>query len=458
MADDNALFIQFRGRVLGPFTREQLQQMATRGQLTRMHRISSDQRTWKQASEYREFFADRAIFDDEQSVADEDTPQDVVPPKVREAPETDILWYYVVDEQQHGPVTKAELADRLQAGIISRLTLVWREGAGNWTVLEEAIPSLIGVQKSAVENQSGGASVPENRPASPSIARTLDRHNAVVMANAPTFAGVLLVAMHFPNTDGETYQFWWNLASTPASMVLGVFLVLGGIGQIVVALTVSGPARGIVQLALAAVTLLVGFTAFIQADAVNQDTVFAVTYLLLIATLIALGWHRHVCGETHLARVLQGIAGGMAIGAAIIATLLFFMELADSQDLAIGSRPALGVGIAFVGLGHLAVLSAGICAICNLGIRPHYGANLASLVCSMSAFVLLGIGVVLAIGGAIGTALDPFGGTLDASETVHLYLRILQAVTIFAWPFIVVAIGLHDLLTCLELRVLQRRA
>jgi len=56
MAD--TFFVRWRGRVSGPFSLLQLKKMAERGELRRLHDISTDQETWRQAGSMPELYPD----------------------------------------------------------------------------------------------------------------------------------------------------------------------------------------------------------------------------------------------------------------------------------------------------------------------------------------------------------------------------------------------------------------
>jgi hypothetical protein len=57
-------------------------------------------------------------------------------------------WFYVLNQQQQGPVPDAQLDELVRSGVIDRNTMVWREGWANWQPLQTARPV------------AGGASVP----------------------------------------------------------------------------------------------------------------------------------------------------------------------------------------------------------------------------------------------------------------------------------------------------------
>jgi predicted Zn finger-like uncharacterized protein len=64
---------------------------------------------------------------------------------VAAAPETDQGgWHVVIDGDQVGPLTEAEVKDRLRQGKINAETLVWKEGFADWTALS-AVSDLTAV-------------------------------------------------------------------------------------------------------------------------------------------------------------------------------------------------------------------------------------------------------------------------------------------------------------------------
>lgn len=53
---------------------------------------------------------------------------------------TDAVWYYAVGNEQHGPMSEAELAVAIGRGEIGPDTLVWREGMEGWTAARATLP------------------------------------------------------------------------------------------------------------------------------------------------------------------------------------------------------------------------------------------------------------------------------------------------------------------------------
>jgi len=139
------LYVRIRGRVQGPFDEEKLRALVRRGQLSRMHEVSLDGDTWKQASEYSELFATEAkqVVQESQPVAEDE-----------EFATENSVWYYSVNGLQSGPVTFEQLQSQASPGHLSSDDLVWKEGMKEW-VPGRTIPGLLfGTASTIVESAS----------------------------------------------------------------------------------------------------------------------------------------------------------------------------------------------------------------------------------------------------------------------------------------------------------------
>src|SRR5690606_23277524 len=56
-------------------------------------------------------------------------------------PPTTARWFVAIDRQQAGPFDDAALAARIREGVVTRESLVWREGLAAWTPARE-VPEL----------------------------------------------------------------------------------------------------------------------------------------------------------------------------------------------------------------------------------------------------------------------------------------------------------------------------
>ena len=114
-------YVRDRDRVTGPFSREQLEAMRRRGQLSRFHQVSQDKQTWVNAT----IFA--GLFGPQYSGAGAPA-----------LPESAPGWYYAIDGSPSGPVSADELVGLLRARVINSDTLVWNERLPSWVTLRDS--------------------------------------------------------------------------------------------------------------------------------------------------------------------------------------------------------------------------------------------------------------------------------------------------------------------------------
>ncbi|HYG35210.1 MAG TPA: RDD family protein, partial [Clostridia bacterium] len=68
-----------------------------------------------------------------------------------------MMWYYVENGQQAGPVEDSQLQELVRLGRVQSDTLVWREGMTNWQPCREAMPASFGAVPVAAGAVSVGA-------------------------------------------------------------------------------------------------------------------------------------------------------------------------------------------------------------------------------------------------------------------------------------------------------------
>jgi S1-C subfamily serine protease len=134
-------FVRVRGRVNGPYDLQELRALKDRGQLARMHEVSSDRVQWSTAAGVPGLFdggsvvstagtgdwgGGHATFDAGAATA---------------APPADD-WYYAPDGgSQLGPVSTFALRGMIQSGQVSPATVVWKSGLSGWLPARD-IPEL----------------------------------------------------------------------------------------------------------------------------------------------------------------------------------------------------------------------------------------------------------------------------------------------------------------------------
>ncbi len=158
---ESQMYIRVRGRVLGPYDQEKLQSLARRGQLSRMHELSTDGASWVRASNYPEFFTGNAIeapseyqvAADPVSAATAAVPAMAMGSTVGTPPNQSGHWYYTSGGAQRGPVEFANLQLLCASGQVQPDDLVWADGMPAWMPATR-IPGLIQTS-GAVRDGSG---------------------------------------------------------------------------------------------------------------------------------------------------------------------------------------------------------------------------------------------------------------------------------------------------------------
>lgn len=128
-------YIRIRGRVLGPYDTEKLQSLAMRGQLSRMHEVSTDGVSWVRASSFPELFE---VKQPEPSVSVDAERAPATPPPVSGPPASEYAtnsggsWHYSLQGKQMPPTDFAGLQWLATTGAIGPDTQVWQEGMREW--------------------------------------------------------------------------------------------------------------------------------------------------------------------------------------------------------------------------------------------------------------------------------------------------------------------------------------
>lgn len=157
-------YVRIRGRIHGPIDRVKLATLVTRGQLSRIHEISSDGQTWRPAATMPELFvAARSKVSScspdsgpvtplnsqiaaEGYTANQDPgfePADAPWQDNTTSPTDDsISWYYAVNGAQQGPIATSELAELIRTHRVSDRDMVWKNDMDNWSEAG-TVPTLV---------------------------------------------------------------------------------------------------------------------------------------------------------------------------------------------------------------------------------------------------------------------------------------------------------------------------
>lgn len=150
-------FTRHRGIVRGPFTVEKLNELARRGQFSRVYHVSLDGVNWESAANHPELLPEaRAVNVRKQAtkVEDEDSDYKLAPADEQKGNVADpttsatqndadnlAAWHYTSGGHQFGPVSFTELRQLAARGVLQSNASVWSEGMSRWTEASN-IPGL----------------------------------------------------------------------------------------------------------------------------------------------------------------------------------------------------------------------------------------------------------------------------------------------------------------------------
>ena len=141
-------YVRGRGRVLGPFNWSQLESMRDRGQLTQLHEVSQDRRSWMKAADVPGLFTPVVVAPSQPAatgnvewaaypVADEAGASPVAPTAGAGA----ASWFIGRGDTHQGPLSIADLQRMIENGELGPSSLVWTNGMANWVPASQ-VPEL----------------------------------------------------------------------------------------------------------------------------------------------------------------------------------------------------------------------------------------------------------------------------------------------------------------------------
>lgn len=148
------LYVRKKGKVFGPFGFEDLQQLAERGKLSKIHQVSEDGVSWVTAGKYQPSIWERfaapppttvnvnnespdladnepAVDDRGGSSVESDNEYRVASAPV-ESQSNSEGWHYTKNDDEFGPINLSELMQLFLNGDLEANEEVWREGMANW--------------------------------------------------------------------------------------------------------------------------------------------------------------------------------------------------------------------------------------------------------------------------------------------------------------------------------------
>jgi hypothetical protein len=125
-------FIRFKGRVLGPLTKDKSMEMVKRGQITRQHELSPDGITWKPATDFEELFVGQRVGNATVAAAEKAVaPAEKKDESAKSGPATQ-EWYAHFDGANQGPTDETTLKKWIAMGKVKSTTMVWKAGMASW--------------------------------------------------------------------------------------------------------------------------------------------------------------------------------------------------------------------------------------------------------------------------------------------------------------------------------------
>jgi S1-C subfamily serine protease len=181
-------YMRARGRVLGPFTRTQLESMRDRGQLSQFHEVSQDKRMWVSASTVEGLFGSNPAS---LPIREDFGPANAQPST---APRQD--WFYTERENTHGPTSGEQILALLRNGRIRADTPIWREGLPCWIALQD-VPEFAHLLVTTM-GPIGAPSPPIAHGIKPGAAASTRPHKSrLLIFSAATISLILLATVAF---------------------------------------------------------------------------------------------------------------------------------------------------------------------------------------------------------------------------------------------------------------------
>jgi hypothetical protein len=189
--------------VQGPFDDEKVRTLVRRGQLSRLHEISTDGASWNSGASYPELFASGGATTTATASAQTTAVETESPVGAQNntfvASGSSAVWYYAQGNNELGPVDMETLRSLLLARQIKPDTLVWREGMSQWAQAAQ-VPGLIQQEAVSVANQGHGEfqynrgnTSADAQELSITVSRALDGSRGWVMFLASV--GIILAAL-----------------------------------------------------------------------------------------------------------------------------------------------------------------------------------------------------------------------------------------------------------------------
>lgn len=217
----NTYYVRVRGRVLGPYTLDAVNQMARKAQIGRSHEASLDGESWRPAAEFPEIFERPAVpvgtFVPASSGGADATPS-AGPFREPDAATAGVMWHFTKrGEQQPSPVPQAMLVNLIASGEVGPDDHVWCATMSTWDVVSR-VPQLAAFALPSMPGAGAGPFVVNGPRATPGAVDSAEYRSFV---SKKTGAGLL--ALFLGNLG--VHKFMLGLTTGGLTMLL-LFLLL----------------------------------------------------------------------------------------------------------------------------------------------------------------------------------------------------------------------------------------
>jgi len=172
-------FVRWRGELKGPFAADALKKMTERGELSKLHEVSTDRVVWRRAGSMPEFYppyerklGTRPASGVQASTTDSEGPEDSAP-GVKPAGQ----WYYARGQEVEGPCSADEIVSLIQAGKLTAADhLSSADRPAEWKIIS-AVPAFAPIAEATMSRA-------ENVAAALGDASTAERSRKTLRATA----------------------------------------------------------------------------------------------------------------------------------------------------------------------------------------------------------------------------------------------------------------------------------
>lgn len=144
----NSYHLRLKGQCLGPYSLDRIREMTRRGEVGRMHEVSTDGVSWALAETFPEIFErptggmGMAVGDASTRVAGGQPSSGAATPAPAPVAPGESQWYCDRNGSPVGPMPLSQLVAMIQRGDVNATTFVFKDGAAAWTLAGES-PELL---------------------------------------------------------------------------------------------------------------------------------------------------------------------------------------------------------------------------------------------------------------------------------------------------------------------------